>query len=199
MTKHEFLSQVQALLKGLPREDVERSLEFYTEMIEDSMEEGLDEAASVAKLGPPELIAQTIRQNMAAERPKKSIGTGARRWQVWQIVLIALGSPIWISLVAAIFAVILSFYVTLWAVAVSFWAVFVSFAACVLMGLFLFVMRLAEGALLSGLCYLGLALVSAGLCWPTFYGCFKGTVGLAKLSKITFRGILRLFRKGERI
>ena len=58
--------------------------------------------------------------------------TPKRRLGVWEIVLLVLGSPIWLSLLIAAFAVILSLYISLWAVIISFWAVFGSFIGCAL-------------------------------------------------------------------
>jgi len=47
-----------------------------------------------------------------------------------EIVLLTLGSPIWLSLGIAAVAVILSLYISLWAIIFSLGAVFASFAAC---------------------------------------------------------------------
>jgi uncharacterized membrane protein len=41
MTKLQFLMALHEKMSGLPREEVEERLEFYSEMIEDRMEEGL--------------------------------------------------------------------------------------------------------------------------------------------------------------
>ena len=43
MSKQEFLEQLRRGLSGLPREDIEERLKFYSEMLEDRMEEGLSE------------------------------------------------------------------------------------------------------------------------------------------------------------
>ena len=43
MSKQEFLEQLRRGLPGLPREDIEERLKFYSEMLEDRMEEGLSE------------------------------------------------------------------------------------------------------------------------------------------------------------
>ena len=40
MNKTEFLNELEARLKGLPKEDVEERLEFYSEAIDDRVEEG---------------------------------------------------------------------------------------------------------------------------------------------------------------
>ena len=42
-----------------------------------------------------------------------------RQLKAWEIVLLVLGSPLWLSLGLAAIAVIFAFYVVLWSVSVS--------------------------------------------------------------------------------
>ena len=48
MNKQEFLDELRKGLCGLPSEDIEERINFYSEMIDDRMEEGLTEEESVA-------------------------------------------------------------------------------------------------------------------------------------------------------
>ena len=41
MTKKEFLSALREKMAGLPKDDVDDRIAFYSEMIDDRMEEGL--------------------------------------------------------------------------------------------------------------------------------------------------------------
>lgn len=41
MLKEEFLAQLRGGLAGLPQEDLEERLAFYSELLDDRMEEGL--------------------------------------------------------------------------------------------------------------------------------------------------------------
>ena len=50
MTKAEFLSVFKKKLSALPRKEREEGLSFYTEMIDDRMEEGLSEEEAVAEV-----------------------------------------------------------------------------------------------------------------------------------------------------
>ncbi len=43
MNKQAFLTQLRKGLSGLPQEDIEERLAFYSEMIDDRIEEGLSE------------------------------------------------------------------------------------------------------------------------------------------------------------
>ena len=40
MTKKEFLDELKKGLLGIPEEDINRSIEFYSEMIDDRIEDG---------------------------------------------------------------------------------------------------------------------------------------------------------------
>jgi len=51
MNKQEFIEALYRRLSDLPWQDVEERLNFYGEMIEDHMEEGLSEEEAVASMG----------------------------------------------------------------------------------------------------------------------------------------------------
>ena len=51
MTKLQFLLALHDKLAGLPQNEVEERLNFYSEMIEDRMEEGLSEEEAVLAAG----------------------------------------------------------------------------------------------------------------------------------------------------
>ena len=47
MNKQEFLARLQKGLSGLPGEEIEEHLAFYSEMIDDRMEDGIPEETAV--------------------------------------------------------------------------------------------------------------------------------------------------------
>ena len=47
MNKQEFLAQLRKGLSGLPKEDIDERLTFYSEMIDDRMEDGIPEETAV--------------------------------------------------------------------------------------------------------------------------------------------------------
>ena len=116
MRKQEFLSQLQKGLIGLPQEDIEEQLVFYSEMIEDRIEEGLPEEEAVAAIGPVEevvsqIVAETPFSKLVKERIKPK-----RALRAWEIVLLVLGSPLWLSLLIGAFAVLLGVYISVFSV-----------------------------------------------------------------------------------
>ena len=60
MQKTEFLDRLRTALADLPAEELEKTLGYYAEMIEDRMEDGMDEEAAVAAMGDPEAVAREI-------------------------------------------------------------------------------------------------------------------------------------------
>lgn len=197
MTKYEFLSSLQNRLSGLPQEDVEERLHFYGEMIEDRMEEGLLEAEAVSAVGSAEEIAGQIIADIPLVKIAKETIKPKRQMKAWEIVLLTLGSPLWISLLAAAFAVLLSLYAVLWSVILSLWAVFAAVAVCSvgcnLPGLW-FVL---SGKQLPGIAVIGIGILCMGLAIFLFYGCRAATKGLLLLSRKILMWVKRFFMKKE--
>ena len=67
MNKEQFLLTMQNALSGMPRADLERTLQYYREMIEDRCEEGMSEEAAVADVGDPIELAQRYDEQKADE------------------------------------------------------------------------------------------------------------------------------------
>ena len=176
MSKQEFLAQLRKSLSGLPQEDIEERLRFYSEMIEDHIEEGLPEEEAVSAVGSvDEIAAQAVAEIPLAKIAKERIRP-KRRLSAGEIVLLALGSPIWISLGIAAIAVILSLYVSLW-------AVFASFAVCPIGGVLACVIFTVGGNGASGIAMLAAGIVCAGLSIFIFYGCKAATAGTLILTR----------------
>ena len=60
MNKREFLKALEKRLKNLPKKEIQKSLAFYSEIIDDRMEEGDSEAEAVKNLGTPDEVAREI-------------------------------------------------------------------------------------------------------------------------------------------
>ena len=197
MTKLKFLLALHDQLSGLPQADVEERLSFYTEMIEDRMEEGLLEEEAVAAVGSIEEIAAQIRADLSPAAPAAKAQKPKKQLSAWTIVLLVLGSPVWLSLLIAAFAVVFSLYVILWSLVVSLWAVFASIIGCTIGGILGGIGFLTTGHLLVGIALLGAGVVCAGLSILVFLGCRSATNGAAKLTKSTALQIIGCFKKKE--
>lgn len=126
MNKNEFLSALQKRLRGLPKKEQRERLNFYSEMIDDRIEEGLSEEDAVIAVGTVDDIDCQISQEIKSANNEGS-EAGGIKLRAWETALLILGSPIWISLLAAAFAVGISLYAVLWSVLISLWAIEIPF------------------------------------------------------------------------
>jgi len=183
MNKQEFLSQFSKGLYGMPQNDIEERLTFYSEMIEDRIEEGLSEEEAVSAVGfVDEIVAQVVADIPLAKIVKERIRP-KRRLSAGEIVLLVLGSPIWLSLGIVVIAVILLLYVSLWVVIISLYAVFASLTACSIGGVLACVIFTIGSNGVSGVAMLAAGITCAGLSIFMFYGCKAITKGVLVLTK----------------
>ncbi len=198
MTKQEFLAQLRKCLSGLPQTDIEERLAFYSEMIEDCMEDGLSEGDAVSAVGSVNEIAEQIIADISLAKIVKERIKTKRQLRVWEIILLALGSPLWLALGIAAVAVFLSIYVSLWSVIVSAWAVFGSLAACSLGFVLAGIVFVCIDNTVSGIATIAAGLVCAGVSVFVFYGCKAATKGILMLTKKLALWIKNCFiKKGE--
>ncbi len=197
MNKQEFLLKLSKGLSGLPREDIEERLVFYGEMIDDRMEEGLSEEDAVREIGNvDEIVSQIIADTPLTKLVKEKMKT-KRALRIWEIIFLALGSPIWLSLLIAAFAVVISAYAVLWLVIISLWSVFVSFIGTALGGIVAGIVFAGLGNVLTGIAMIGAGIISAGFSIFSFYGCKAATKGAFLLTKKIVFGIKNCFIKKE--
>ncbi len=183
MSKQEFLRQLRQGLKGLPTTDIEERVMFYGEMIDDKIEEGLSEDEAVLSVGSVEKIVEQVVADTPFVKIAKEKIKPKRQIKVWEIVLLALGSPIWLSLIIALIAVIFSVYVPLWSVIISLWSVFASLVGCAVGGVVSCAVLSVKSSVYTGVAMLSAGLVCAGLSIFMFYGCKGATKGILMLTK----------------
>lgn len=185
MSKQEFLAALQEGLSGLPQNDVEERLTFYSEMIDDRVEEGLTEEDAVSEMGTVDEVVSQIVAEIPLSRLVKERVRPKRTLRAWEIVLLTLGSPIWLSLLLAVLAVILAAYVVVWSGIVSLWAADVSLAAGSLEEVISAVLFAVRGNGLTAAAMLGAGIFCAGLSIFLFFGCREATKGTLLLTKKT--------------
>lgn len=163
MTKKYFLAELGMRLKRLSARDRQRSLDYYAEMIDDRMEEGLSEKEAVAAIGTPAQIAKEILEEKASAIEERTAPPKGKGISVWVIILLVLGSPVWLSLMVAAAAIVFSVYVVLLSLIVSAFAVEIAFGAtAIAVTLTSPVFFVTKGAVV-GLAFLGIGLTVAGL------------------------------------
>ena len=198
MNKQAFLDQLDHLLRYLSHAERQQHLDYYAEMIDDRVEDGLSEEEAVAGLGSTADIAAQILGDM----PQKK----ERRYPVWAIVLIILGAPLWItllltvaaaalSIVLSLAAVYISLFLSLWAALAGLYAaVFalaLSFLVCMASG----INYLLQSYTAPGIAVMGAGLVCGGCTVLLFFLCCFLTRQLWKFSRWSALKIAGIFRR----
>lgn len=185
MNKTEFLEALEKALAGLPREDVTERVNFYSEMIDDRLEEGLTEEQATADLGSAEEIALQTLEDIPLARLVKDKVTPKRRMKAWEIVLLVLGFPVWFPLVVTAFVLLVALYLVLWVLVGCLWIIDVSFALAGVGGIAAGVMSICRGEATNGLMLIGAGLLLIGLAVFLYFACIAATKGAVKLTKKT--------------
>lgn len=190
MTKNQFLNELKRLIKKLPEKEIQNSLDYYSEIIDDKMENGISEEDAVLQLGAPKDVSREIMLNLSLPTLIKTKCKREKNFKGWEVALLILGSPIWLSVLIALFAIVFAVYVVIWAVVISLWAVAVGFIGIGIGFIITFIVNLTSytGYAVLGL---GISLISLGLVYPTFLLCVK----LTKVFAILTAKITRLIKK----
>lgn len=183
MNKNEFLAALRAGLDGLPQGDIDNYGEYYAEMIDDRVEDGLTEQEAVADIGELDAILQQILGDASLTQLVRVRAKRARALTAWEIILLILGSPIWLPLGITAIAVAIMLYIVAWVLIVSLYAVDLSLAAvwlCLWVNIFICIAAANSGAAVFSF---GIGLACAGLAVLSFFGFNQITKSLVALSK----------------
>lgn len=163
MDKFDFLEELGNRLVGLPKEDRDRFIEYYSEMIDDRVEEGMTEQEAVADLGTPATVAKEILSSFPLTKIVKEKVKPKRRLSAVEIILIVLGAPVWVPVLVSLFAVFLSVYLVLWSVVLTFICVDIAFFAVVIALLAAFTGLFITAHVPEAFACLGAGFIMAGL------------------------------------
>jgi uncharacterized membrane protein len=195
MTKSEFLQNLCTSLHGLSEEDIKKSVDYYEEMIDDRMEDGKSEEEAVSGLGTVEEIKDVILEDIPISKIVKEKMKPKRRLKAWEIILLIIGSPVWIPVTVALIIVALVIYLCFWIVIlclyISDFAIFFSGFGGVI-GAFA-----QENGFNTGLFLAGCGVTLIGIAILLFFGFTKISQGMLFVSKKIRLGIKRLFVGGK--
>ena len=174
MTKSKFLIELASLIHDLPQEEAQRSLSFWSEAIDDRIEEGLSEEEAVCAVGSPKQIAQEILlsqplSHLISRRTARFSLSGTRLFWILFLCspLLLTALAVLFSLLVSAYAVIFSLFACAWATVfslyVSYLSVMISFGAGLLGGIGGFAISLTLGNVPSALLLLGAGLICGGL------------------------------------
>lgn len=193
MNKTEFLDALRHALGKLPSYEVEQSIAFYAEMIDDRIEDGMSEQEAVAALGSVHAIAaQIVAETPPIPKAIAKANTGSR---TLNIVLLALCSPIWLPLCLALVAAALLIWLAIWLVIAALIFTDAVFILMPAVGILALVTLLAEGHLLTGIFLLGGTLAASGFGLAASIGVAALARQLASLTRAFIAKIVSLFVK----
>ena len=199
MTKADFLQLLERALSQLSEEERRANLEYYSELLDDMLEEGMTEAEATAKLGSPAAIAESILQEMPLSKLVSTRMKPKSGWTPLAIILAVVGSPVWVPLLLAGVAVVAALFVSIWALAAVAVVGVLALALAVIAAPVLAV-RAAVLTLPLGLLLLGGGLVLLGLCVLGGLMAVELCKLLAQLTVLLARKIKGLFiRKEEKL
>lgn len=110
MTKLEYLKKLKHALRQVKAGERNKSLAYFSECIDDRMEEGVPEQDAVAELESVEAAAERIIAEAEASGQLKP-GRSA-----WELALIILGFPLWFPILLLIAILAATFYALVWVV-----------------------------------------------------------------------------------
>lgn len=176
MNKQEFLNNLAGRLASLPKNEVDKFVAYYNEMIDDRVEDGMTENDAVDALGDIRIVAESIMYDMSIPALMKAkVSESKERASnkiVWLTLAIA-GSPVWFPLLIAFAAVIFALYISVWSIIVSLYAAVASFGIACIAGIVGGLVRIFISSMPLGLCIIGAAVFCGGLClflyWPVLY------------------------------
>ena len=197
MNKQEFLEKLEKKLSALPKSDLKERLNFYSEIIDDNIEEGLSEEDAVSKIGELDEITAQILSDYSPSSPERKKKPQKRTIKGFEIVLLILGLPLWLPLLIAAFAVVFSLYASLWAIVISVWAIFGSFIGCTVGALISGFVYIFNANIFGGILMIGVGLICAGLAILFFFGCKLITRISILPVKPLFKYVKNLFVKKE--
>lgn len=190
MNKEIFLQELRRRLPGLPKKEIEERVAFYSEMIDDRVEDGISEEEAVADIGGVDTVIAEIMEEVPLSMLVKEKVRPKRSLRVWEIILLVLGSPLWLCFLICFLAVVLAVGIALFSVLLSVYIVEFTLATTAL--LFPLLMAIAyfqAGNPAAGMFSIGAGLILAGLAIFLMIGCIHLTRAVFRLCRKALTGI----------
>ena len=197
MTKNAYLSELADRLRQLPQSEIDKSIAYYSEIIDDRMEEGCSEEEAVNGLEAPVTAAERILQDaplgmLVRERirPKQAVSG-------WIIALLVIGFPVWFPLLLAAAGIVFAMYVVVWSLVFAFFASTFAVGTASLAVLITAFVRAGEGA---GLIFalLGVGLLGIGCFILMGLATWMAASGVVRLTAAMIRSLkMKLIHGGK--
>ena len=126
MKREEYINQLRTYLSGMPENDMNEALEYYTEYLSEVPDENLDE--EIKKLGNPEFLAKQLESEVQNNTQMNFSDKNSN--SALKITVLILTSPIWLSLLAAYFSIYVTIICVIFSVYIAFPAMSLTFLIC---------------------------------------------------------------------
>lgn len=196
MNREEFRKNLSMKLSQLPEEEVEKSISYFDEMIEDRMEDGMEEEAAVKEMGHVDEIAEKILTEMSLYKLVKTRVKPEKNYTTFEIILLVIGFPVWFPLLISFFAVIGSVCISIFAIIFSFYASAISIFIAGVLGTIFSPVAFVEN-FYAGLFILASSLICIGISIFLFYGLNFVAKRAVDGMELTWKKIKKLFIKKE--
>ena len=185
MTKSDFLYELRKALDDLPSAEIDKTIDYYAEIIDDAVEDGKCESEVIAGLGSAEDIARRIINETPFQTVKRKVK--GRKLNPAIIAMIIIGSPVWLSIAISLFAVIFSVYVSVWAVVFSLFVTAAALAASAVAA-FIITFPFIPVRPVKAVFAFGAALLCTGLSVLIFYLAMLCAHLMIKLTRVFLKG-----------
>ncbi len=167
----QFLIQLKERIKHLPETEVLRALSYYSEIIQDRIEDGMSEEVAIVSLGKIDDIVATIEEeiplsSIVKEKVEKQVKENSKMSRDRKLligVILLFTSPIWVTGLFVLLCIVFGVAVGLWGIYIG---IIGAYLGCTL---FLGIGSIASGLFniiafdfISGLAHIGLGLVGVG-------------------------------------
>ena len=162
MDKRTFLDGLRAALVSLPASEIDKTVAYYEEMIDDRIEDGMSEEEAVASMEPIGVLAQRIiNDTPAVNRAVRKAKQSSVPAIIW-VLLAILGLPIWLPLLCLAFGLIISAFALLFGLIISLIAVVLGLSIGGIVGIVFALCHLGVSGM-SAVFAVGLCLIGIGL------------------------------------
>lgn len=192
MTKERFLNELRRRLKGLPREDIDSRIEFYSEMIDDRIEYGLTEEEAIDEIGSvDDVVAQIAKDTPFMHLVKEKVKP-KRKISAVEIILLIVCFPFWFPLAVMACVFIAVAYMLMWVGVIVTYAIEAGLIGTAIYGL------IAIATTGFNPAFIGVTLVALGLAIVMAFACIAATKGSFRLTKRVLLSIKKkIVTRGE--
>ncbi len=111
MNKEKFLTELSEFIWALPKIEIDKTLNYYSEIIDDYIENGLSEEEAIKKLGDiKEISSKILEESLYEFKSESKLGKFINsifkifnsKWRLLVFAILVFGFPIWYMAVAPV-------------------------------------------------------------------------------------------------